>query len=148
MAIEISKQLANKILDDYFRQNIKEMLLAKSAGKCFLCGYELNQDLNTIVADHDIPEADDGPTDYDNLNLVHQECNSFKNKNSTLKVKKFLPLRHFLQANPTANFERVSEELLSIEKRVVYLQKINSTTSFKRGASLAPVSSLSFIQRL
>lgn len=131
MGIEISSKLLNKIVDDHFKQNAEEMLRQKSRGKCFLCEQILDFENDRIVADHDIPEADNGPTDYDNLNLVHWTCNAFKNKNSTLKIKRFLPLKQFLSVNHGANFEKVSEVLFGVTKKELYLEIEGDLVFFK-----------------
>jgi hypothetical protein len=113
--IQISSSLKNKILDPNFKENIEDMLRQKSGGKCFLCGKEFNYATDLIHADHDIPESQNGATDYDNLNLSHEGCNKFKRDNPSLQAKKFLPFRNFLEANPFAKFEDVALNYFKIE---------------------------------
>ncbi len=139
MPIFISQGLRSKIIDTRDRTEIEFLLKQKSAGICFLCKQPLNLDTEKIVADHDIPETENGPTDYENLNLVHDTCNSFKSANSTLRIRKFLPLRRFLIDNPGSNFEQVSDKVFKIDNREVYLkvnnglvhiEETNSSTTF------------------
>lgn len=122
MPIVISPGLKSKIIDTHERANIEDLLKQKSANICFLCKQPLNIDTERIVADHDVPESENGPTDYNNLNLVHDSCNSFKRDNSTLRVRKYLPLRRFLIDNPGSNFQQVSEKLFKIDNREVYFK--------------------------
>ncbi len=122
MPIVIGSGLKSKIVDSNERENIEELLKQKAADICFLCRQPLNISTEKIVADHDIPEVENGPTNYDNLNLVHDSCNSFKSANSTLRIRKFLPLRRFLIDNPGSNYEQVSERLLEVTNHEVYFK--------------------------
>ncbi len=122
MPIVIGERLKSKIVDSNDRENIESLLLGKAANLCFLCKQPLNIDDEKILADHDVPEADGGPTDYSNLNLVHEECNLFKNKNSTLRIRRYLPLRRFLIDNPGSNFEHVSKVLFGIQSTEVFFK--------------------------
>lgn len=91
MPIKISKSLILK-LPETEKSDIQTWLWHKSGGRCFLCGEILNESNDAIVADHDIPEHDNGPTNRDNLNLVHQACNSFKQAHKTVNVRPYLTL--------------------------------------------------------
>jgi hypothetical protein len=114
MSIKISKKIINEIIDDHERLNIENLLIQKAAGKCFLCGGNLDSDKQEIEADHDIPASDGGESSFMNLNLTHLECNRFKKQNPSVHVKKFLPLKKFLQNNLDANFDNVGKEFFKI----------------------------------
>jgi hypothetical protein len=97
MGIEISKSLKKK-LPDKQRNDVEAVLWKKSGGVCFLCEHKMNQGSDTIVADHDVPEAEGGATELSNLNLVHTECNSFKRNHRSVSVRPFLALSRFIRA--------------------------------------------------
>jgi len=116
--IKISKDLKNKLPENE-KVEIEKRLIQKSNNSCFLCGKKFNFATDTIVADHNIPEADSGPTNYSNLNLVHEECNSFKRANPTLIVQKFLPFKLFIEENPSATFkEACSDHFKLVPKEI------------------------------
>lgn len=122
MPIVIGERLKSKIVDTQERAQIEVLLIGKAANSCFLCKQLLNIEVEKISADHNIPEADGGPTDANNLNLVHEECNLFKNKYATLRIQKYLPLRRFLIDNPGSNFEQVSKRLFKINASEVFFK--------------------------
>jgi hypothetical protein len=113
--IQVSKQLLNKIIDLNFKNNFESMLIQKSGNKCFLCERKFNYASDIIQVDHDLPESQNGSTDYDNLNLVHESCNKFKRDNSSLLVKKYLPFKIFIEENPTAKYSDVAEGFFKIK---------------------------------
>ena len=123
--IQIGASLKKEITDQNFKDNIESMLRQKSGGKCFLCSKDFNYATDLIHADHDIPISQNGPTDYNNLNLVHQSCNEFKNKNSTLQVRKFLPFRNYLEANP-GKFDAVTKNFFQIQPKEITTLLIGS----------------------
>jgi hypothetical protein len=126
MSIKISNKIKSEIIDDNERKNIESLLVQKSANKCFLCGGMLDSLNQEIEADHDLPVAAGGATDLKNLNLAHLECNRFKKANPSVQVKKFLPLKKFLELNPESNFGIVGKELFNIEPMEVTLSKPKS----------------------
>jgi hypothetical protein len=115
MSIKISKKIINEIVDDHERLNIESLLIQKAAGKCFLCRESLDSESQEIEADHDIPSSDGGESSLKNLNLTHLDCNRFKKQNPSVQVKKFLPLKKFLQLNPDANFDIVGKDFFKIK---------------------------------
>jgi hypothetical protein len=116
--IQISTSLKNQITDQNFKDNIEDMLIQKSGGRCFLCAKEFNYATDLIHADHDIPISRGGTTDYNNLNLAHESCNKFKNDNPSLQVKKFLPFRNYLESNP-GKFDTVTNIFFKIQPKEV-----------------------------
>src|SRR5215467_7766616 len=91
MGIEISKTLTAK-LPPHEREHVAEALWKKCHGVCFLCAHKLIEASQKLVCDHDIPEVNGGLTILDNLNLVHDACNSFKRNHPTVDVRPFLTL--------------------------------------------------------
>lgn len=89
--IRISKGLRDK-LPDHERKSAEQVLWDKSHGVCFLCSDKMVESSDDIVADHDNPDGEGGDTTLANLNLVHQECNSFKRQHSTVDVRPYLRL--------------------------------------------------------
>jgi hypothetical protein len=116
--IQIGTSLKNQITDQNFKDNIEDMLMQKSGGKCFLCSKDFNYATDIIHADHDIPISAGGPTDYNNLNLAHDSCNKFKNDNPSLQVKKFLPFRNYLESNP-GKFDKVINNFFKIQPKEI-----------------------------
>lgn len=97
MPISISAALKKK-LPEPERAGIEAALIDKSAGLCFLCGQKIIESTEKLVADHDIPEVDHGPTQLSNLNLVHEHCNSFKRSHPTIDVRPYLKLTEKIRA--------------------------------------------------
>jgi len=95
MPINISKSLIAK-LPKSEQKGIERALKSKSNNKCFLCEAKFNYASESIIADHDIPEVDDGPTEQKNLNLAHSKCNSMKRSNKSVEVRPYLKLQAFL----------------------------------------------------
>ena len=95
MPINISKSLIAK-LPKSEQKGIESALKSKSNNKCFLCEAKFNYASEWIIADHDIPEVDDGPTEQKNLNLAHSKCNSMKRSNKSVEVRPYLKLQAFL----------------------------------------------------
>jgi hypothetical protein len=79
------------------RADVEDYLWSKSGGVCFLCGGTLNRASDTIEADHDLPDAEGGPTDRDNLNLVHASCNQSKRNSPSMDVRPYLRLATFMR---------------------------------------------------
>jgi hypothetical protein len=98
LPIKISQKLISELPKDQ-QQDIKEFLVAKAGGKCFLCAEALNEAADQIVADHDQPAAENGDTSRDNLNLVHQACNAAKRSSPSVDVRPYLHLSAFLRKN-------------------------------------------------
>jgi hypothetical protein len=122
MPINISSKLKNEIVDTNVRLDIENLLISKSAHKCFLCNQPINSVTEDIEADHDVPKSLGGATDIHNLNLVHSSCNKFKKDNDTLRIKQFLPMRQFLIVNPESNYEKISQHLLNIQHRTLSIE--------------------------
>ena len=122
MPLKISDSLKRKIVDDYVRQNIEQLLIDKSNGICFLCNGKIELSTQDIQADHDIPETFDGPTDLENLNAVHKTCNLIKNKYPTDLIKTFLPFKNFLATNEGADFSIVSPKYFEFPQHSSYLK--------------------------
>ena len=99
MPIKISKTLINE-LPQHERHDIKEFLLTKSGGKCFLCGEPINEASDNLVANHDaciglvsgsfhgFVVGDSGCDEYG-----LQRCSSCQEARSVLEVRaKFGPI--------------------------------------------------------
>jgi hypothetical protein len=97
MPIKISKQLRERLPENE-RADIEEWLRIKSNGVCFLCAQQLNEAAEKLVADHDDPAAEDGKTERNNLNLVHDRCNAFKKNNASIDVMSYLKFKAFLDS--------------------------------------------------
>lgn len=136
MPINISNKIKNEIVDTDTRNNIEDILWTKAAGKCFLCSQTLDTNSDNIVADHDVPSSLGGVSDPNNLNLVHSECNSFKQANSSLRVQKFLPLRQYMIRNPDSNFGEISRKLFDIRSEQVIINwDTNSIANIIHGSN-------------
>ena len=135
MSIKISNKIKNEIIDDHEKANIESLLIQKAAGKCFLCKGELDSSTQDIEADHDIPVSSGGRSSLQNLNLAHLECNRFKRANPSVQVKKFLPLKKFIEINPDANYDIVGKEFFNINPNAVVITKQSKSISFRVGTS-------------
>ena len=135
MSIKISSKIKSEIIDDHVKANLEKLLVQKSAGKCFLCDGPLDSLTQEIEADHDIPVAFGGLTTIDNLNLAHLECNRFKKANPSVQVKKFLPLKKFIESNPEANFEMVGKEFFKITPLMVNISRNGKNLNIRVGTS-------------
>lgn len=91
MPIKISNGLKAK-LPEPVRATIEDLLWDKSGGFCFLCEEPLNRAAEDIEADHDLAEAEGGPTNVENLNLAHVSCNRAKRNARTIPIKPYLKL--------------------------------------------------------
>lgn len=91
MVIEISKALKDK-LPTAEQATIEDALWDKSGTRCWLCEGALNRAADKIQADHDIPEAEGGPTELSNLNLVHASCNQAKRNAKSVDIRPYLRL--------------------------------------------------------
>lgn len=94
--IKISKNLKKKLPVEQ-QENLEDRLWEMSSGTCHLCGEPMNRATDDIEADHDVPEADDGPTTLENLNLAHKSCNAAKGKTPTVDVRPYLRLDAFMR---------------------------------------------------
>ncbi len=95
--IKISKPLKEQFPPDV-RITLEGKLWEKSGGACALCGVALNKATDDIEPDHDIPEAEGGPTTIANLNLVHRTCNRFKRNAPSVDVRPYLKFKAYLDA--------------------------------------------------
>lgn len=98
MPINISKALRAKLPEDE-RANVDQALWDKSGGLCWLCEEPLNRSADDIHADHEIPEADGGPTELANLNLAHAPCNKAKRNAKTVPIRPYLKLLAYTHKN-------------------------------------------------
>jgi hypothetical protein len=135
MSIKISSKIKNEIIDDHEKANLESLLIQKAAGRCFLCNGELDSVTQEIEADHDNPVSNGGKSTIQNLNLAHLECNRFKRANPSVQVKKFLPLKKFIEENPEANYELVGNIFFNIHPNEVAISKQNNSISFRVGTN-------------
>ncbi len=96
MPIQISKSLISK-LPASEQPEIETRLWEKSGGFCFLCDEPLVRTLESIEADHDVPEDQDGETTIANLNLAHAECNRAKRNAKTVPIRPYLRLKAYIR---------------------------------------------------
>ena len=94
--IKVSPKLRNKLPPEQ-RENLEEVLWDHSGGQCFLCGGPLNRASDEIQVDHDEPDAEEGATTIENLNLAHKACNSAKRNSPTINIKPYLQLAAFIK---------------------------------------------------
>jgi hypothetical protein len=135
MSIKISNKIKNEIIDDHEKTNLESLLIQKAAGKCFLCKGVLDSSTQDIEADHDIPVSSGGKSSLQNLNLAHLECNRFKRANPSVQVKKFLPLKKFIEINPDANYDIIGKDFFNINPNAVVITKQSKSISFRVGTS-------------
>jgi hypothetical protein len=127
MPIKISAKIKSEIIDTAVRNDIENLLVTKAAGKCFLCCQTIDSRTEIIEADHDIPRSLQGPTDLNNLNLVHESCNKFKRDNDSLQIKRFLPFRQYLIQNPSSNYDTLCNSFLHITHRKTTIEWNNNS---------------------
>lgn len=71
-----SKYLQELSREEY--ENLKRKLYDIQAGKCFICGKDIDLDLHQTDIDHVIPLANKGKDKEDNFALTHESCNRSK----------------------------------------------------------------------
>ena len=119
----ISKDIQKKIPKMTLKELQKHLYL-KKGGRCFLCDELLDQENDVIVADHDIPENENGKTDLDNLNAVHSECNSFKQDNPAVQVKPYLQLKRKIEKqNQGIQFDGVIKAFQRTTRKVKLIEE-------------------------
>ena len=89
MPVKISKTLINKLPEGQ-RNELEKYLWAKSGKSCYLCEQPLRRASEPIEADHDVPEAEGGANDRENLNLAHVDCNRAKRAAKSVDVRPYL----------------------------------------------------------
>jgi hypothetical protein len=94
--IKISPQLRKKMPEEQ-REGIEDYLWSKSHERCFLCEEKMNVAADDIEADHNVPEAEGGTSDRDNLNLVHAACNRAKRATPSVDIRPYLKLAAFVR---------------------------------------------------
>jgi hypothetical protein len=130
MAIKISKVLIKKLPKNE-QDNVDQFLWTKSGEVCFLCGGTLNEAGEDIVADHDIPESDNGKTVLSNLNLTHVSCNSFKRNHPTVDVRPFLKLVRLMKDNGGFLKYNQAAKLLNINPSPIQISFDDNNATFK-----------------
>lgn len=98
MPIKISAAMRAKLLAGEGISDPEVRLWDKAGGVCFLCGAKVHESTDVLVADHDVPESENGPTTIENLNLVHTACNAFKRNHPTVNVRPYLRLSEKIKA--------------------------------------------------
>lgn len=61
---------------DRIPRNLRISVIQRDGQRCVYCGVDL--ELNEIHLDHVIPEANGGPTNYQNLQVTCRKCNTEK----------------------------------------------------------------------
>lgn len=82
-----SKYLNSLSADDY--QSLKEKLFHIQNGKCYICGQDIELDLQTTNIDHIVPLSTRGKDNEDNFALTHETCNKSK-QDANLSVARSL----------------------------------------------------------
>lgn len=111
MPIKISRILRAGLPQEQ-KAGIKEYLIANSNGVCALCELSMRNESETLVADHIIPERENGATDQTNLQLVHAWCNSNKLNYPDEQVKPYIKFaRRYHQTGQGLNFGQAIEQI-------------------------------------
>ena len=82
-----SKYLSSLSADKYKELTIK--LHHIQNGKCFICGQDIDLDLQTTNIDHIVPLSNKGKDNEDNFALTHENCNKSK-QDANLNVARSL----------------------------------------------------------
>jgi len=88
MPIQVSRVIRAGLGEE--AEGIVEYLLGESDGLCSLCETALNNLVETCVADHIVPVAENGETTRANLQLAHKWCNSVKQNYTDEQVKPYV----------------------------------------------------------
>jgi hypothetical protein len=128
--IHISKSLIAK-LPPGERADIEDALWEKSGGICFLCEEPLQRASESIEADHNVPEDEDGPTEVANLNLAHVECNRAKRNAKTVPVRPYLKLKAYVRKRgPRLKYDGLLEHF-GIEPQPVVVDRVGGEAHFE-----------------
>lgn len=82
-----SKYLQELSKDEY--EALKRKLLNIQGGKCFICGKDIDLDIQRTDIDHVIPLANKGKDKEDNFAITHESCNRSK-LDANLKIARIL----------------------------------------------------------
>lgn len=74
-------------------------------GKCFICGKDIDIDVQSTNIDHIIPQATNGPDNETNFALTHEECNKSK-QDANLEVARALAHLKTIQEKVSINERR------------------------------------------
>lgn len=99
--IRISHQLRSKLPPEQQTDHLEQDLLTASGGACALCGEPMNPSSDDLEADHRDPEAHEGLTTIENLDLVHAGCNRAKRATPNIRISPFLRFQAFLKKHPS-----------------------------------------------
>ncbi len=114
-----SKYLSQLSKEEY--ANLTQELHRIQNGRCFICGQEIDLDVQTTNIDHIIPLASRGRDDKSNFALTHEVCNKAK-QDANLRVARALAHLKVIQDNVSASEKRAAslKDLLSSEGGSLY----------------------------
>jgi hypothetical protein len=97
LPFKVSRKILSKLPpEDRDKDVLEAKLWAKTGGKCFLCEDDIKKASDDYEADHDEPEAIDGPTTIDNLNLAHASCNRMKRAAGSRTIRPYIKFSRYL----------------------------------------------------
>lgn len=100
----IHSQFLNKLTSaDYVA--LKKELHQIQNGKCFICGEDIDLDLQETNIDHIVPLAGKGKDDKSNFALTHESCNKSK-QDANLEIARVLAKLKRIQNNVQSNENR------------------------------------------
>ena len=94
-----SKYLSALSRDDY--NNLTKKLWDIQNHKCFICGDEIDLDINETNIDHIVPLANKGKDSEDNFAVTHASCNKSK-QDANLQIARILQRLRKIQVNTQA----------------------------------------------
>lgn len=97
MPLKISTGLKKSIQDEksISKADVEDYVWNHKPHECFLCGTLLNRASDDIEIDHNIPVSEGGSDEFNNLNLVHIECNRYKRNHSSFDVRPHLKFKRY-----------------------------------------------------
>ncbi len=98
MPFKVSRKILSALpQEDRDKETLEARLWSKTGGRCFLCEDDIRRATDDYEADHDEPEANDGPTTVENLNLAHISCNRAKRAAGSRSIRPYLKFGRYLE---------------------------------------------------
>ena len=131
MTFKVSRKILSKLPpDDRDKDVLEGKLWAKTGGTCFLCEDEIKRASDDYEADHDEPEAEDGPTTVENLNLAHISCNRAKRAAGSKAIRPYLKFSRYLAKKGARIKYDGALEFFSIEPKPTTVELDGDTATF------------------
>ena len=121
---KLSTSILNK-LPASERPSASATLWNKSASKCALCSLPLDLETkDSVVADHQVPEAKSGQTKLSNLYLAHRTCNASRQHLDFSLAQPLIQFRSFTEQQNIVDFDTVIDRYLPNKNRqlIKYLE--------------------------